>query len=241
MNVFSFTAKEINKIQLESEISEVVASFVIESIVTQGSLIITFKGDILSSEEPLLTQAVLNHSPVYPKDETAIVQLSNVTDSDNVPFVYPTTLPKNWYTCFQGAGDIAPTSENDGIGQGNKFTFSLSSKDDSVTKFFTFNEDIYLKDGYIIATDAPFGAYIDMEVHHPLAGLMLPFVRRCPLFSSSWIPLDTSGRAFIPKGLIIVMSVYNSKGGKGSSNEDLYEDSPASFKITGRFELFRKK
>lgn len=241
MNVFRFTAKEINKIQLESEISAVVTSFAIKSILVEGDIIVTFTGDILASEETPLASVIVNHLPITGTDIPQPVQLSNVTDEDAVPFVYPTVLPQGWYTCFQGAGDVVATDDNDGVGHGNKFTFRLSSKDESVIKSFTFNEDVYIKDGYIISTNAPFGATIDMEIHHPIGGLILPFARSCPLFSSSWIPLDTSGRAFIPKGLIIRMSVNNSRGGKGSTNMAVYEDSPATFSITGRFELFRKK
>ena len=240
MQVFNYIAKEINKLQLEGEILDKVVSYAIRSIEIIGDIIVTFEGDITPAEEVLLATVVADHVPLPEEEPAQIVQLSNRASIDQVPYVYPTTLPQGWYTCFQGAGDIDATEDDDGIGHGNKFTFSLSSKDDVVTKEYTFNEDIYLKDGYLIIKDAPLGACLTMEIHHPIMGLILPFVRKAPLLGTARVPLNTSGRAFLPKGLIVIISVMNSKGGAGSTNENIYEDSPATFSMFGRFEVFRR-
>jgi hypothetical protein len=241
MNVFNFIAREINKERLESEIAFIIKTASLTSIEITGDLIITFNQDITTDEQIALGDIISNHDSSIETEPTQTVQLSNITSTDNVPYVYPTTLPQGWYTCFQGAGDAESTEDDDGIGRGTKFTFSLNSKDSVVTKDYTFNSDIYLKDGYLIVKDAPLGACVSMEVWHPVHGLILPFVRMAPLFGSARVPLDTSGRAFIPKGLIIKVIVMNSTGGTGSSNASVYEDSPATFQMFGRFEIFRKK
>ena len=121
MQVFNYIAKEINKLQLEGEILDKVVSYAIRSIEIIGDIIVTFEGDITPAEEVLLATVVADHVPLPEEEPAQIVKLSNRAAIDQAPYVYPTTLPQGWYTCFQGAGDIDATEDDDdGIGHGNK-------------------------------------------------------------------------------------------------------------------------
>lgn len=141
--------------------------------------------------------------------------------------VYSSPRPFGTSTYFSGAGDTATER-----GAGERILFKLLTTDTVKIIDITYNSDVYLKDGYMISELAPFGAYMDVEVVHPLAGVVGVFCKKVPIFSSFPIPLDTEDRALIPAGLIIRISIYNSNG-------ILPQDPPGAFKVAGRIETYR--
>ena len=120
-------------------------------------------------------------------------------------------------------------SLDEGANSGN------SATDTSKSISLAFNENVYLKDGFIMGVDAPFGASVTIAVSHPLLGTIEYFGKHIPVFGTGWWPLNTEDRALLPLGLSVIITVENSRG----SSFD--EDEPASFKIVGRLEMFRPK
>lgn len=253
MKKFQYT-QNVNLGQLHTEIANSVITIAIENIsIEDGTVIIEFKADLNDAERMMLTQIVDDHDPQpVVEDQPQPVQLSRTTDTDGIPYVYSTSKPLNHYVCYQGADDIIrlpddprdlpePTHFSEplmcDIGKGEKLTFRLTSKTNKIVKEFQFNQNVYIKDGYIICKDAPFGATADIDIIHPLYGLMIPFGRSVPLFGTGWFPLDTEDRGYLPKGLKIRITVYNSNG----SEDNLDEETPATFFMFGRFELYRPK
>ena len=196
---------------------------------------ITIKTDISTSEESILNDIIANHVPefVAPPDEVRIA--AHHKSEDNTLVVYPTTIPDGWHVCFQGSGD----SETD-VGGGEKAIFAMTSRDDEMTKEMYFNTDVYVKDGYMITKDAPFGAAVDICAVHPLYGALTPFAADVPIFGSGWFTLETDGRAFLPKGIGLRITVKNSNGGT-AMGQSPFEQPPADFRMAGRFEVYRKK
>lgn len=141
--------------------------------------------------------------------------------------IYSSPRPFGTSTYFSGAGDSA--SE---IGAGNRLLFRLEATDTSKSIDISYNSDVYIKDGYMICDNAPFGAYMDVEVVHPAIGVVSTFCKKVPIFSSFPIPLDTEDRSMIPAGLIIRITVYNSNG-------LLPQDPAGAFKVAGRIEVYR--
>lgn len=149
---------------------------------------------------------------------------------DGLPKVYPSCRPHGTTTFFAGAGDDVTK----GVGQGEKLLFNLSVNDPSKLLDLTFKEDIWIKDGYMITRNAPFGASMDIEVIHPVAGVVGCFGREIPLLGSGWFPLDTEDRSLLAMGLILRITVRNAEGGN-------VQDSPADFQVAGRIEMYRKE
>ena len=225
--------KEVNIAQLFQEILDSDIAIAVQDITSQDmDVTIVFKDDLTDDEVDILNDIVANHVPQ--DEETAdIVKLGSQTDNYGVPIVYPTSKPIDHYVCFQGAGDSP-----DEIGGGEKITFYLTSRTEKIVKEFVFNEDVYIKDGYMISKDAPFGACIDIEIIHPVYGIVvMAFGKKVPIFGTGWFPLDTEDRGYLPKGMIIRITVWNSQGDDGIATEEY----PANFYVAGRFELYRKK
>jgi hypothetical protein len=183
---------------------------------------VTALGDLVTAHvnEPLETDEIIN-----------VAQRKQELD-DDIPYVYSTARPIGWTTCFTGAGDNGDGVANRGAGE--RMLFNMLSTDATKTIDATFNEDVYLKDGLIIFADAPFGACMEIEVHHPTAGLVEIFGKAIPIFGTGRAYLNTEDRAFLPKGLIFRIIIKNSTG-TGD------EDAAADFKLSGRLELFREK
>lgn len=249
MQKFIFS-NEVNLSQIKREIESSMITVAIDVMsIEDGSFHIKFKSDLSEVEQVMLTSIVDGHIPADVKSEPEQVQLSMVTATDGIPYVYSTSKPLNHYVCFQGADDITDPDELKklpphmsnpvvpGIGMGNKLTFRLTSNNDKVVKDFTFNENVYVKDGYIIAKDAPFGATLDIDIIHPQYGVLFPFGRAIPVYGTGWFTLDTEDRGYLPKGLIVRIAVNNSAG----NDTNLTEDSPSTFGVFGRFELYRPK
>lgn len=236
MNEFSFT-KKVNLSQIQEEIEHSLITIAIQGISVESEVLkIKFKANLSDEEQTILIAIVDSHVAKPLENHAQKVELSAQTAQDGIPYVYSTSKPLGFYTCYQGADDDM-TAENpiDGIGRGEKLTFRLTSKTEEVSKYFTFNENIYVKDGYMIVKDAPFGATVDIEIVHPLYGVLMPFGRSIPIFGTGWFPLNTNDRGYIPKGLQIKITAYNSQG----SEDNLYEETPATFSLFGRFELYR--
>jgi len=251
MKEFDYS-KEVNLGQLKTELDGSLITIAVDEIYIEGGLThIHFKADLSSAEQLMLTTIVDSHVPIDMEDEPQRVQLSKITDTDGIPYVYSTSKPLNHYVCFQGADDIVTEPHPDGsphtphfsntlitdIGKGSKLTFRLTSTMDTVSKDFTFNENVYIKDGYIITKGAPFGATLDIDIIHPLYGLLFPFGRAVPVFGTGWFTMDTEDRGYLPKGLVIRITVNNSTG----TETNLDEEPPATFNVFGRFELYRPK
>lgn len=140
--------------------------------------------------------------------------------------IYVSNKPFGFTTYFAGASDDA------GISNGERILFNLSANDQSQTVTLTFVEDIYIKDGYMIIENAPFGAYIDFDVLLPNNVPVASYGKKLPLFGSSPILLNTDDTAFMPAGLKLVITVHNSDGTG-------VQDPPSAFKVAGWIELFR--
>lgn len=145
---------------------------------------------------------------------------SNYT-ADGIPRVYASCRPLNTYTVFHGGGD-----------NGNLLLFNLSSSDVNKEVDLTYTSGVWIKDGYIISKNAPFGAKLNVDIVHPVNGVIRSYCKDVPIFGDGWFPLDTEDRAFIPSGLILRVTITNSSGTNG-------EDPATAFKVAGRLEMFR--
>jgi hypothetical protein len=141
--------------------------------------------------------------------------------------VYATPKPHDTSTYFTGAGDDTT------IGDGARLLFNLGPSDTSSSVDITFSKDVWIKDGFMIVDNAPFGAYININVVHPTAGIVGTFGRSVPVFGSGWFPMNTEDCAQILQGLILRITVYN------SDDSDGIQDPPADFRVAGRLELYR--
>jgi hypothetical protein len=236
MTIKTYQITDINILQLENEIRASDIATSLKGISLNGNdMDIEFNADIDNEDIDKLNLIVEQHNPIY-EDNIPEIKLASASTYEGIPLVYATSKPIDHYVCFQGAGDSETT-----IGGGTKVVFHLTSKEDKVSKTFTFNEDIYIKDGYIISKEAPFGASLDIEILHPIYDIVLStFGKEIPIFGTGWFPLDTEDRAFLPKGLRTRITVHNSRG-IDETNREMNEQSPADFWVSGRFEMYRPK
>lgn len=215
--------------QLQNEIGASAIITAIDYCQAEGDVLdIWFKAALSAGDETILNGVVSAHDGIV-IHEPALVHLdSPSTTEDGVPIVLATAKPENHYTCFQGAGD-SPTH----IGRGLKCIFRLADTDTEISKDFTFNEDIYIKDGYMITKNAPMGASVDIDIVQPGTGYIVgTFGREIPVFGSGWFPLNTNDRGKLPQGIIMRVTVHNANG-----SDD--EDPAAAFSLAGRFETYR--
>lgn len=215
--------------QLQNEIGASAIITAIDYCESEADVLdIWFKDALSVEDETLLTGVVSAHDGIVIHGPALVHLDSPSTTEDDIPIVLSTAKPQDHYTCFQGAGD-SPTH----IGRGLKCIFRVASSDTEISKDFTFNEDIYIKDGYMITKDAPMGASVDIDIVHPVSGdIVGTFGREIPVFGSGWFPLNTNDRGKIPQGIIMRITVHNAKG-----SDD--EAQPATFSLAGRFETYR--
>ena len=147
--------------------------------------------------------------------------------------IYTTSRPPDTITYFCGKGDDLSDPENPVIGEGSKLQFNMTTSDESKSVFMEFSEDVWIKDGYIITRNAPFGASLCVYIYHPLYGRVGSFCKNVPVLGDGWFPLDTDDRSKLVTGLKLEIELHNSSGANG-------EDAPANFVLAGRIELFRK-
>ena len=214
--------------------SEITVALDYINLTGESHLEIFFKGTLPNIEAIVLDNLVSAHvnEPLEDLNPTVPVSFSNLTAEDGVPYVYQTTRPLGQYlTYYSGAGDTAEVR-----GAGDRLTFCMEDSDNSKEQSISFNEDVWIKDGFIICKDVPFGATIDISVVHPVYGVLDYFGVAIPIAGTGWFPMDTEDRAFIPAGLQVKATVRNSTPGDGHS-----EARPAKWYLAGRFELFRSK
>jgi hypothetical protein len=130
------------------------------------------------------------------------------------------------FTYFTGSGDGTQ------VGDGAQILFKMLASDPSKSKDISFNEDVSIKSGEIFYTDAPLGAYLNVEVVHPVDGVIGRQLNKVPLLGSGRIDVLSEDSNTIPQGLSIKISVHNADG--------MGESDPASdFKVCGFIELYR--
>lgn len=205
----------ITKIEVNSDTQELV----IETLTT-----------LTDQERDELKKLIENFKSDFSEKPMTVLLDSPATSSDGIPFVYSTSRPMNHYVCFQGAGD-----SDTKIGGGQRCYFKLNSKTDVISKSFTFNEDVYIKDGYMLTRDAPMGARFDVDILDPTETYVVgTFARQVPIFGTGWFPMDTEDAGLLPKGFILRITAHNANG-----DVEPDEDFPKDFSMAGRFELYR--
>ena len=199
--------------------------------VVSSNVDIIFKNSLATEEQTTLTTLVTNHDPANYVDEKIEVKsvFQKVESDENIPFVYPSSRPMNHYTYFASEGDSGAPGT---YGGGPRAEFKMLSTDVSKSVEVTFNELVYLKDGLIMAPNAPFGACVDVEVLLPNDYFILYFCKAVPLYGNFPVELNTEDRATLPQGWKLKMTIYNSTG-TGD------HEPPADFNVSARFELFR--
>lgn len=150
---------------------------------------------------------------------------------DGIKKVYNTPKPNGTTTYFSGAGDDV-VSEPKVIGDGPKLLFNLTPGDALRSVTIEYTELVYVKDGYVIFTDAPLGAYLTAEILDPSDVVVGALGRKIPLLGNGRITMDSNDRASIPTGLKIKITVHNASG-------TAPEDPAAAFKVAGMLEMFR--
>lgn len=149
----------------------------------------------------------------------------SIYDEEGRQKVRVTTKPTGHYTYFTGEGDDISNST---IGGGSSLNFSMTSTDTSKTVDMQFINNVYIKDGYVITSNAPLGASLDVTVVSPDDGSTVAiFANKVPLLGSNTIPLNAEDRAGIDQGLILRVTVHNSS------------NASSDFQLVGRMELFR--
>lgn len=232
---YSYT-KAINTERLTSEINsspiEVALDYI--NLIGESNVEVFFRMQLSSIDKVTLDNLISAHIN-EPLDGYAEVNVKfgKQTPEDGIPYVYSTSRPLGQYvTYFTGAGDNLTTGERGG---GDDLVFLINNTDVSISKDVSFSEDVWVKDGFIICRDAPFGASVDIDVVHPLYGVLESFGKKIPVAGTGWFPLDTEDRAFLPKGLIVRITVNN------ATIETVHEPVPDHWHLAGRLELFRSK
>jgi len=128
--------------------------------------------------------------------------------------------PPGMTTYYTSNGD------NLGVGDGNELKFHLLATDAQKQVDLVFNEDVYLKDGFINTENAPFGATFELEVVHPIAGVVGSFCRAVQIYQSGLTNFDSEDKAHLPAGMMLRAIVNNASTG-------------AEFRLIGVIEMFR--
>lgn len=164
--------------------------------------------------------------PAVPIPES--VSVSNfVLAPDGRPTMHVSPRPPGPYsTYFTGAGDVA------GIGDGPKLNIRMTASDTIKYAEATFNEDVLIKDGFILCKNAPFGSTVSADAYHPTYGKLGSFVNRAPMMGDTFIHFETDDYGTLPQGMAMRITVENASG----TNE---EDPPADFLVTARIEMYR--
>lgn len=148
-------------------------------------------------------------------------------DADGKIKVYPTRRPEGTVTFFCGSGDDLSDPENPIIGGGEKLQFDMTTEDAEKSVGLVFCEDVYLKDGYAIFENAPFGSNYDIEVWDPTGTNKLScFARNCSLLGTGHYTMNSDDISVLPQGYILRVVVSNSAV-------------PQAFKVIGHLEVFR--
>lgn len=144
-----------------------------------------------------------------------------------VPKVVISQRPIDTTTTHIGKGDSATE-----VGEGTEMLFSLASTDDSISKTYTFIDDIYLNQGIIFSIDAPFGANFSLEILNDSDVVVGRPIIHLHVFGDNKYECSADDVMLLPQGYKIKMIVNNSSG-EGD------EDAPAAFKIGGYLKVYR--
>lgn len=139
------------------------------------------------------------------------------TDPTGIQQVIPSARPIGTTTFFTGKGDNNVTLD---------FNFPTLLPPASIVKDLTFNEDIYIKDGGMMFENAPFGAYFNVDVVHPQAGVVAKFCRNIFILGTGSYELNSEDKSLLVQGLILRVTVFNAP-------------TPVAFKAVGSLEGFR--
>lgn len=120
----------------------------------------------------------------------------------------------------------------DGVATGPELIFNLVAGDAYKDVTVTYNELVYIKDGYLIYQSAPLGAKLTVAVLAPNDQLIAHFCKNVLFFGDGFIPLDTEDRGELPPGFKMKLTVHNSDGLNG-------KDPASAFKVVGRIEMYR--
>lgn len=151
-------------------------------------------------------------------------------DENGVKKVWASSRPYGTNTYFTGCGDDVASGV---IGGGDHLIFKMASTDTVKSVDLEFTEDVWFKDGFAMMDQLPpLGAYMNLFVVHPTAGIVGCFGRKIWLVGGGEVVLNTDDRAKLDVGLKLRIEVYNSDG-LGDN------DPPSSFILTGRIEMFR--
>lgn len=225
-------AKETHLVLLSQEIEASTITIALDRIDYEPTTTsVWFKAALATGEAAILDSIVAAHdkdSYVAPQEKITAELVRQEENDANIPYVYSSARPMNHYSYFSSVGDSV------GIGDGNQLFFNLTAGDVSKTVDITYNEHVYLKDGLIMCTDAPFGALVDIDIYHPVFGFLLSFGKKVPVYGNFPIMLNTEDRASVPPGLIVRVTVFNSDGQDG-------RDPASAFRVFGRLELYRPK
>lgn len=250
--------------------SEVVIGDLQLTIPVEGS--VTLQGKVpedVSRSEDLVSAIVTDKVVVFdtiqniPLSTMAAVSLiasgggNTFVNLDGVPRVHASPRPLDSLTYFTSAGDdLTSTNPFKVKGYGERLLFNIKSTDKSKHIDLVFDEEIQIKDGFMICTDAPFGACIDVEIvipaghpaGHPQIELTVArFANKIPLLNNGWFPMDSADGGQVFLGMIVRVRVNNAMGnetfdsGEANPDYDPRQDPPASFKVAGRLEIFRSK
>lgn len=147
---------------------------------------------------------------------------------DGNPIVHTTSKPFGTNTFFFGAGD-----DGDGyVGAGDRLLFKLSASDSSKYIDVEFAEDVYIKDGFIQAISAPFGACFSVEIIDS-ESIVQGFVKHAPIYGDTNYYFSSNDNALLTTDYKIRVTVANSDGTGG-------QDAAAAFKCCGWLEVYRK-
>lgn len=139
------------------------------------------------------------------------------------PKVHISTKPFGTQSYFFGAGD-----------NGGELSLKLTKTDFAKTTAITFNETIYMKDGYVYRENAPFGAYLTIEFHLKNPLKVITLLTHIPLWGSGILPFQTDDNYAIVSGTQFVVTAYNSDGIEN-------HDPPANFSISCYGKAYREK
>lgn len=147
---------------------------------------------------------------------------------DGVQKVYPTQQPWGFNTAFTGAGD------DGGFAAGPKLLFSLAAQDSEKSVEISFDDEVYIKDGWVIPVNAPFGAGVDIAVlDEPNGNPVFWYCKNVPLLGDCPVVLHTEDCHYFPAGTILRFTAKNAAGTGG-------EDPPGAFKAAVYLKLYRQ-
>jgi hypothetical protein len=157
-----------------------------------------------------------------------VVSINGMTFADDGrQATYTSPRPMGGYSSyFTGAGDDLA------VGDGNKLILHLLSTDATKYVEASFNEEVLIKDGFVVFRGAPFGSTVSAAVYHPTYGKIGGFVNRAPIIGSTFIHFNTDDYGVMPIGTSMRITVDNSSGLNG-------EDPPADFVVAARVEMYR--